>query len=92
MAEKLVDGLTKAEWIAREHAYRDSLDEGDFWNYVLLGIKPGEEPEPPYYDPEDLLAIGAVGSPCPECGQETECGYDAEGRAYVHVTEENDDA
>lgn len=89
--EALVDGLTKAEWIAREHAYRDSLDEGDFWNYVLLGIKPGEEPEHEY-DPDDFEALGLSPTPCPECGQPGACGYDADGRAYIHVTEEADDA
>lgn len=86
--QALVDGLTKAEWIAREHAYRDSLDEGDFWNYVLLGIRPDDPSPEADYDPEDFEALGLSPSPCPECGQLGACGYDAEARPFVHVTGE----
>src|SRR5271163_1101947 len=38
--------------------------------------------EPDYdIDNEDL----AIGPPCEECGASGACGYDTEGRAYIHV-------
>ena len=78
-------------WYCDEHDYRESLSDGDFWSLVLLGSvdRPEVEPE---YDPEDFEVHGIIPTPCPECGQTGACGYDADGRAYVHVTEEADDA
>lgn len=34
-----------------EREFRDSLSEGDFWNYVLRGIRPGEHEFE--YEPDD---------------------------------------
>lgn len=74
-----------------EAEYRDTLTDGEFWDYVLNDVRPDDPPPmEPEFDAEDFEAMGTVGSPCPECGQFGACGYDADGRAYVHVTEDDD--
>ena len=67
-----------------ESEYRASLTDGEFWEYVLLGVRPGEVTDD---DESDMDAITAQTDPCPECGERGACGYDNEGRAMVHVTE-----
>ena len=71
-----------------DREYRESLSEDDFWPYVLLGQRPGEyvEPEPDF---GDGYFIGD--DACPECGEFDACGYDAEGRPMIHVTESEDE-
>lgn len=71
-----------------EAGFRASLDDGDFWNYVLLGIRPGDpSPEPDWVD-DDEPSI--TKPPCPECGSIVACGYDEQGRAMVHATDRAD--
>lgn len=73
-----------------EAEYRDGLSDNDFWHFVLLGLRPGEEPEPRDFDPEDIEQhVGSL-TPCPECGVVGPCAYDAEGRALIHVMEDDD--
>jgi hypothetical protein len=74
-----------------EAEYRESLTDGEFWDYVLLGIRPGDVLPEPDYDPEDYEVHGIIPTPCPECGVTGPCGYDPDGRAYIHVTEESDE-
>lgn len=77
-----------------ESEYRRSLDEGDFWNYVLLGIKPGDRQD--NYDPEDdpnfpeLISL-EPNTPCSLCGVIGACGYDEEGRPMIHCTIEEEE-
>lgn len=91
------------------HAWVDSLDDGDFWHWVLNHRYPGQDlleemAEVTLYDPGDPLAPlptpspygddldpedspSSLGSPCEVCGATMgPCGYDSEGRAYVHTT------
>lgn len=48
-----------------------------------------EQREP---DPEDYAPVWVSldGEPCPTCGADGACGYDAEGRALIHATAEPD--
>lgn len=74
-----------------EAEFRAGLTDDEFWDYVLLGVRPGDLPPlEPDYDAEDFEAMGTVGSPCPECGQLGACAYDADGRAMVHVIEDDE--
>lgn len=59
----------------------DALDDGAFWERVLIGADAACEPDDDYYDD---LPTGDLG-PCPECGEYGACAYDAEGRALVHI-------
>lgn len=69
--------------------YRASLSEDDFWPYVLLGQRPGDEPdEGP--DMDDPLFTDQ-GSACPECGEFGACAYDSEDRPMIHVIESDDE-
>lgn len=73
-----------------EAAFRDSLDDGDFWNYVLLGILPGQErfDDGPYDDGPPEVTYTAPS--CPVCGSITECAYDDQGRPLIHAREDDD--
>lgn len=66
-----------------EVAFRESLNDGEFWDYVLNGIKPGDVPVEPEIDDEP---IEEYGGPCAICGERGPCGYDAEGRPLIHPT------
>lgn len=67
----------------------------DFWVYVLTGQRP-DDPDPDYWDEEvpDEIEMQTlhIADPCPECGEVGACAVDAEGRALIHVTEEDPDA
>lgn len=45
-----------------------------------------EEPEPP-----DIDEVSIDGPPCHLCGAPGACGYDAEGRPYIHASWDEDD-
>lgn len=70
-----------------EAEFRASLDDGEFWEHVLNGVRPGEDPEIEA-DPfeEDPGPLGDYGGPCDICGEVGACGYDAEGRPLIHPT------
>lgn len=40
---------------------------------------------------EDEAWLWAQATPCPTCGERGPCGYDAEGRALIHLTPREDD-
>ena len=50
--------------------------------------EPSREPE----GPEDPDFESVTPTACGVCGEAGACGYDAEGRALIHPTEEDDDA
>lgn len=62
---------------------RESLDDGEFWDYVFNGVKPGENPELDFDEPDDDTPED-YGGPCEVCGQRGACGYDALGRPLIH--------
>jgi hypothetical protein len=75
----------RAKQLCPEADFRASLSDADFWNYVLLGVRPGEEPDwdgqGSYDEPEPL---DIVLNPCGVCGEWGPCDYDAEGRPLIH--------
>jgi hypothetical protein len=77
--------LTREEWTRREHDYRDSMNDDNFWAYVLGGNQPGEP------DPIDLDEVSNQDTPCTECGERGACGYDTEGRPMFHRQHDDDD-
>ena len=80
------------EPLCPEWAKRAAIPEGEFWDYVFnrhqgeddLSWLPGYEPWSPLW--EAVEQIGTA-NPCPVCGSITTCGYDDEGRAFVHCVE-----
>ena len=77
-----------------EAEFRASLSDGEFWDYVFNGVRPGD-PRPDDYDPDDDLNAPPSDrldlTPCAVCGGYGACGYDDEGRALIHATPEEDD-
>lgn len=74
-----------------EENLRQSLPDGDFWEYVFNRRLPGD-PDPTevdwdgqgaYCDPDDEPDIDG---PCEVCGSTGACGYDEVGRAMIHAT------
>jgi hypothetical protein len=81
-------GEIRWDYRLRYHAWCDSLDDGEYWDWVLLRIAPGTTDPDGYadIDPTDTTAPG-YRTPCETCGStESSCGYDPEGRAYIHTT------
>lgn len=77
--------MTVGRQLCPEADFRASLSDADFWTYVLLGYRPGEEPDwdgQGSYDEPGPLDI--VLNPCEVCGEWGPCGYDAEGRPLIH--------
>lgn len=70
-----------------EADYRDTLTDDGLWDYVLNGDRPGEQPDDDQPE-QDVVSLDA--DPCAECGESDACGYDAEGRPWIHVTTEAD--
>lgn len=65
---------------------RAAMDDDTFWCHVGESLA-----GPNSYGPDDFdVPISNQGEPCPECGETGACGYDAEGRAMVHVTIDDD--
>lgn len=58
------------------------MTDAEFWERVY---GPGARPEPYDYDPAHE-AIGPQLDPCPTCGEQGACGWDAEGRPLIHAT------
>ena len=68
--------------LCSEADLRDAMDDGEFWDHVFSG----HEPEPDYeWDQDVETAIGGI---CDTCGSSGACGYDAEGRPWIHCSEE----
>lgn len=77
--------LTREQWTRREHEYRASLNDDDFWAYVLGTDQPGEP------DPVDLDEISNQHKPCTECGERGACEYDGLGRPMFHRQHDEDE-
>jgi hypothetical protein len=65
---------------------RAAMTDGEFWSYVLQGIEPGQEPDgyDDDYTPDTYVDLGI----CAVCGSSEACGYDTEGRPWIHATYE----
>ena len=76
-----------------EAAMRAAMSDGEFWAHVFglddhRDYDPDDDPNVPdlaEYELEARLAI-----PCPECGQVGACAYDADGRALIHVSTDDE--
>lgn len=80
-------GESQDSYRLRYHRWLNLLDDGDFWAWVLLRQAPGATDPDGYddVDPTDTTSPGHT-TPCPLCGtRDSECGYDAEGRPYIHT-------
>lgn len=79
-----------------EAATRAAMDDGEFWEHVLLGPEAVAQHEVDISEcepPDDVSALTAL-QPCPECGELGACAYDDLGRPLIHATvpEHEDDA
>lgn len=64
---------------------RDAMSDDEFWAHVL-GASPTWDADDS--GPDLDIAISTI--PCAVCGESGACGYDAEGRALIHATEEDE--
>lgn len=62
---------------------RDAMTDAEFWEHVY----PQEGPDEPDFDHDP--EVPAIGTICEVCGSDGACGYDPEGRPWIHCTEEN---
>ena len=82
------------EPLCPEWAKRAAMPDAEFWDYVfnrdedarleqLIGWEPWE---PEWDDTTDAAVLIGTANPCPVCGCLTTCGYDTEGRPFIHTT------
>ena len=74
---------------------RAAMDDGEFWDYMLNSIVPGEAPTEDGSDwepDEDFFEFEPWNrEPCPECGGYGACAYDQEGRPLIHAVKDHDE-
>jgi hypothetical protein len=69
-----------------ERVKRAAMTDAEFWDYVLLGVEPGEDSDQP--DPPETWEDVPEGvAPCLECGAIGPCAFDPEGRPLIHQIE-----
>lgn len=66
---------------------RDGMDDSEFWEHVFG--KRGPLHDLPI-DADDWRTHVAIDTLCPVCGGTGACGYDTEGRPFIHVEEPED--
>lgn len=76
---------TEAELQAR-------MADSEFWDFVLNGVHPGDDPEVPFEDLDepDVLELHNL-APCDVCGERGACGYDMDGRPLIHTIPSEED-
>lgn len=81
------------EYPCTVRAKRSTMTDGEFWEDVsnTLGWNTTPEQLQEAMELDECFGIDAP-SPCPECGSVVACGYDSEGRAMIHVIEEDKEA
>ena len=74
-----------------EFEMRARMSDEEFWDHVFNRPIPETwDTLPSSIDTEDMEKMSHISTPCPECGQWGACAYDAEGRALIHVTNEDE--
>lgn len=77
--------------------YDKSISDSEFWSRVYGQEGFGEDDEPDYSDYEDwerqkIEEWGLMPPvPCPECSQTEACGYDDQGRPWIHLVKDHDE-
>lgn len=69
---------------------RDGMTDAEFWDHIATGLDldhRGPLHDVPI-DADDWRFIVDIPSPCPVCGGWNACGYDTDGRPFIHVEEE----
>jgi hypothetical protein len=73
--------------LCTEAVFREGLDDAEFWDYVLLGVLPGAErfDDGPWDDGPCEEGYLVTSQPCPVCQSTETCGYDEQGRPFIHA-------
>lgn len=73
-----------------------TISDSEFWDLVFN--RDDKHPEIEDYEPEHEMSIAerdVIGflplAPCPECNQTDACGYDDEGRPWIHLAKDHDE-
>jgi len=70
---------------------RDAMSEDEFWERVAANLS-GDQYPPQEPDWAAELDVTPLDSPaCVLCGSTGACAYDAEGRALIHTTDDDDE-
>jgi hypothetical protein len=72
-----------------EHDMRAAMTDAEFWAHVFQQPDPVGERFPDDQEIAEYELNARLAEPCPECGQLGACSYDSEGRALIHVTEDD---
>jgi hypothetical protein len=72
-----------------EHDLRAAMSDAEFWAHVFPA-RDEDDRQPDDQEIAEYELNARLADPCPECGQRGACAYDTEGRALIHVTEDDD--
>lgn len=64
-------------------AERAAMPDDEFWADVFP-----QEVADGLYDAEPIALVALTVEPCPVCGEQGACSYDAEGRPLIHTDTE----
>lgn len=68
-----------------ESAERAAMPDEEFWDHVSMRDRGAEDVSGLEF-PLDLVQLEV--EPCPVCGEQGACAYDAEGRPLIHTDTE----
>lgn len=75
--------------LCSEAAMRHAMTDAEFWEHVFAPtwIHNPRLDQHAFdgIDAEEFELMSSINSTCTECGESGPCGYDADGRPYLHI-------
>lgn len=68
-----------------EGEMRAQMTDDEFWAHVYHQHEFDDPRQPDQQEVAEYELNAKLADPCPECGQYGACSYDQEGRALIHV-------
>lgn len=98
MSDKVIVHIPNGEtyWVRRDRPFRhlckeadlrDAMTDSEFWAHVFGQRGPDIESADWEAEWEPDPEVPAIGTICEVCGSNSACGYDPEGRPWIHCTE-----
>ena len=88
MATTCPDPARPFRHLCPEADLRDGMTDDEFWAHVAENLDHRGPLHDTPIDADDWRFYVDIPTPCPVCGGTGACGYDPEGRPFIHVEEE----
>lgn len=74
--------------LCHEADLRDAMSDEEFWAHIGQSLATRGPLHDIPLDDGDWRYYVDIPTPCPVCGSTNACGYDQEGRPFIHVEED----